>query len=114
MRMVRHASLGLKESEIQTALFITESPILPLIGSPLLPLLKKKLLAQMLCEYKHTLKKNNQDVKLLANLKNISTNFSLEVLVAGLTDLTVGFQGEMQRPTCSTQWDCRLRRLHLQ
>jgi hypothetical protein len=37
--------LGLKESEIQnqTALFITESPILPLIGSPLLPLSKEKI-----------------------------------------------------------------------
>ena len=37
--------LGLKESKIQnqTALFITESPILPLIGSPLLPLSKEKI-----------------------------------------------------------------------
>ena len=34
--------LGLKESEIQTAL-LTESPILPLIGSPLLPLSKEKI-----------------------------------------------------------------------
>ena len=37
--------LGLKESEIQnqTALFMTESPILPLIGSPLLPLSKENI-----------------------------------------------------------------------
>ena len=37
--------LGLKESEIQnqTALFMTESPILPLIGSPLLPLSKETI-----------------------------------------------------------------------
>ena len=37
--------LGLKESEIQnqTALFMTESPILPLIGSPLLPLFKEAI-----------------------------------------------------------------------
>ena len=32
----------------------------------------------------------------------------------GTIDLTVGFRGETQRPTLSTQWDCRLRRLHLQ
>ena len=37
--------LGLKESEIQNqiALFMTESPILPLIGSPLLPLSKETI-----------------------------------------------------------------------
>ena len=62
--------LGLKESEIQTdSIVLNRKSYSSLIGSPLLPLLKKKLLTQVLCEYKHTLKNNNQDVKLVASFK---------------------------------------------